>query len=457
MKNRRFLSLFFCLVLIFTLGSSALAAEGDTGDWEVAAKAALLADPDTGEILYARNIHERLYPASLTKVMTALLVLEAVDSGKLSMDTVLTASQTAIDNLPSDGSNAGIKVGEEMTVENLLYCILVVSANEACDILAEGVAGSIDAFVEQMNARAKAIGCENTHFANTNGLQDSNHYTTAWDLYLITQEAMKHEMFMPICNNKVIEIPATNLSPSRTYYTTNYLLSPMRNDNYVYQGAEGVKTGSTSDAGYCLIATATRNGRSLLSVVLGAKQVTLDNGDKDVQSFSETIKLLDWGFDEFTRQVILGTDELIDEVPVALSQEQNSVKVHPAEEIECLISNDIDPEKDITRTVTFTEESVEAPVTKGQVLGEITLSCGDTVYGTVDLLADEDVSASRLLVFRRDLVLFFQKPVVKIAIAAVVALIILIIVLRLTVFNRRRRYGRGYTGPRSGGYRGRRR
>lgn len=457
MKNRRFLSLFFCFLLIFTLGSSALAAEGDTGDWEVAAKAALLADPDTGEILYARNIHERLYPASLTKVMTALLVLEAVDNGKLSMDTVLTASQTAIDNLPSDGSNAGIKVGEEMTVENLLYCILVVSANEACDILAEGVSGSIDAFVDAMNAKAKAIGCEDTHFANTNGLQNSDHYTTAWDLYLITQEAMKHEMFMPICNTKVIEIPATNLSPSRTYYTTNYLLSPMRATGYVYQGAEGIKTGSTSDAGYCLIASASRDGRSLLSVVLGAKQVTLDNGDKQVQSFSETIKLFDWGFDEFSRQVILGTDELIDEVPVTLSQEQNSVKVHPAEEIECLIPNDMDPETDITRTVTFTEESVEAPVTKGQVLGQITLSCGDTVYGTVDLLADEDVSASRLLVFRRDLVLFFQKPVVKIAIVAVAALIILIIVLRLTVFNRRRRYGRGYTGPRSGGYRGRRR
>ena len=293
MKNRRFLSLFFCLILVFTLGTSALAAEGDTGDWEVAAKAALLADPDTGEILYARNIHERLYPASLTKVMTALLVLEAVDDGKLSMDTILTASQTAIDNLPPDGSNAGIKVGEQMTVENLLYCILVVSANEACDILAEGVSGSIDAFVDAMNARAKAIGCEDTHFTNTNGLQDSDHYTTAWDLYLITKEAMKHELFMPLCNTKVIEIPATNLSPSRTYYTTNYLLSPMRATGYVYQGAEGVKTGSTSDAGYCLIATATRSGRSLLSVVLGAKSVTLDNGDKQVQSFSETIKLFD--------------------------------------------------------------------------------------------------------------------------------------------------------------------
>ena len=448
MKNRRFLSLFFSLVLIFTLGTSALASDGDTGDWEVAAKAALLIDPDTEEILYARNIHERLYPASLTKVMTALLVLEAVDSGRIAMDTVLTASQTAIDNLPPDGSNAGIKVGEEMTVEQLLYCILVVSANEACDILAEGVSGSIDAFVDAMNAKAQAIGCEDTHFANTSGLQDGNHYTTAWDLYRITKEAMKHEMFMPLCNTKVIEIPATNLSGPRTYYTTNYLLSPMRATDYVYQGAEGIKTGSTSDAGYCLISTATRSGRSLLSVVLGAEAVTLEDGDRQVQSFSETIKLFDWGFDEFSRQVILGTDELIDEVPVALSQEQNAVKVHPAQEIERLIPNDMDIAADIQREVTLVE-GVDAPVTKGQVLGEITLRCGDTVYGTVELLADEDVSASRLLVFRRDLVLFFQRTSVRIAIGAVLALIVLIIILRLTVFNRRRRYGRGYTGPRN--------
>ena len=455
MKNRRFLSLFFSLVLIFTLGTSALASDGDTGDWEVAAKAALLIDPDTEEILYARNIHERLYPASLTKVMTALLVLEAVDSGRIAMDTVLTASQTAIDNLPPDGSNAGIKVGEEMTVEQLLYCILVVSANEACDILAEGVSGSIDAFVDAMNAKAQAIGCEDTHFANTSGLQDGNHYTTAWDLYRITKEAMKHEMFMPLCNTKVIEIPATNLSGPRTYYTTNYLLSPMRATDYVYQGAEGIKTGSTSDAGYCLISTATRSGRSLLSVVLGAEAVTLEDGDRQVQSFSETIKLFDWGFDEFSRQVILGTDELIDEVPVALSQEQNAVKVHPAQEIERLIPNDMDIAADIQREVTLVE-GVDAPVTKGQVLGEITLRCGDTVYGTVELLADEDVSASRLLVFRRDLVLFFQRTSVRIAIGAVLALIVLFILLRRAGFNRRRRYGRGYTGPRSGGYRGRR-
>jgi len=129
MQTRRFLSLFFTLLLMGSLLLPAHAAQGDTGDWDISAKAALLADPDTGEILYARNIHERLYPASLTKVMSALLVLEAVDAGQLEMDTVLTASENAIANLPDDGSNAGIQVGEELTVEQLLHCILVVSAN----------------------------------------------------------------------------------------------------------------------------------------------------------------------------------------------------------------------------------------------------------------------------------------------------------------------------------------
>jgi len=458
MKSHRFFSVFFCLLLTLNLlAAPAAAADGDVGDWEVAAKAALLADPDTGEILYARNIHEKLYPASLTKIMTALLVLEAVDSGKLAMDTVLTASESAIANLPPDGSNAGIKVGEELTVDQLLHCILVVSANEACDILAEGVSGSVDAFVEAMNARAKALGCESTHFMNTNGLQNVDHYTTAWDLYLIAQEARTHELFMRLCGTKSVEIPATNLSPKRTYYTTNYLISTARNAGYLYSGANGIKTGSTSDAGYCLVASATRDGRSLLSIVLGAQRVTLEDGSNQVQSFSESIRLFDYGFDNFSRQIILNTSDLITEVPVTLSQEVNSVKVHPAEEIERLIPSDMDPAVDIERSVTLTAESVEAPISKGQVLGQVTLRYGDTVYATVDLLADEDVSASRLLVFQRDVIAFLHRPAVKIGAVAVAALLLLFIILRLALSNRRRRYGRGYTNSRSGGYRGRRR
>ena len=456
MKTRRFFAVFFCLLLTLSLAAPARAADGDVGDWEVDAKAALLADPDTGEVLYARNSHERLYPASTTKIMTALLVLEAVDRGELALDTVLTASETAIANLPPDGSNAGIQVGEQLTVEQLLQCIIVVSANEAADILAEGAAGSIDAFVERMNQRAAELGCEDTHFANTNGLQSVDHYTSAWDLFLIAQEAMTHEIFMRICGIKSFQVPPTNLSDTRTYYTTNYLIDHHRNASYLYDGATGIKTGTTSDAGHCLVASATRGDRTLVSVVLGGERITLEDGTQDTTSFSSAVKLFDWGFDQFSRQEILSADELVDEVPVALSQEQNSVKVHPAESVERLIPDDLDLE-DIRRTITLDQETVDAPVTAGQKLGEITLSYGDTVYATVDLLADEDVSASRLLVFQRDLIEFLHRPAVRISAAAVLALIMLLVILRLVLGSRRRRYGRGFRGNRSGGYRGRRR
>ena len=459
MKTRRFFSLFFTAFLLLGLTVPARAAEGDTGDWEVAAKAALLIDPDTEEILYARNIHERLYPASLTKIMTCLLVLDALDAGTLTLDTVLTASDLAVGLIPADGSSAGIKPGEEMSVENLLYCIMLSSANEGCNILAEGVAGSIDAFVENMNAKAASLGCEDTHFANTNGLPDENHYTTAWDLYLITREARTHPEFMPLVNTIYYEVPATNLAEARKLRTTNYLISNWYTAGYVYKGAEGIKTGFTNASGYCLVASATRSGRSLLSVVMGAERITLEDGTILTQSFSETVKLYDWGFDNFSRQIILSAGELVGEVPVTLSQEQDFVKVHPAQEIERLFPKDMDPVKDVERTITLTQESVEAPVAKGQILGQITLSLDGNIYATVDLLADEDVEASRLLILQRDILEFLHRPVVWIAAGGTDGAVLLLMILRAVLRARRRRYRRGSSSPRrsSSGYRGRRR
>ena len=458
MKICRFFSLFLSLILLASLTAPAYAAEGDTGDWEIEAKAALLLDPDTEEILYARNIHERLYPASLTKIMTCLLVLEAIDAGTFSLETVLTASEIAISSVPADGSTAGIKPGEQLTVEQLLYCIMLSSANEGCNILAEAAAGSIDAFVEKMNDKAAALGCEDTHFVNANGMPDDDHYTTAWDLYLITREARTHAEFMPLVNTVSYVVPATNLSDSRTLHTTNYLISNWYTPGYVYRGAAGIKTGFTSSAGYCLIATATRSGRSLLSVVMGAERIVTEDGITLTQSFSETVKLYDWGFENFTRQIILKADELVGEVPVTLSQEQDFVKVHPAREIERLFPKDMDPAKDIERIITLHEKSVEAPVEKDQVLGQITLRYDGTVYAVVDLLADEDVEASRLLLLQRDILDFLHRPAVWIAAGGAVVLVIALFILRSVLRRRRRRYGRGLNAARrSSGYRGRKR
>ena len=180
MKIKRFVSVFLlcaCITALF-LTPAASAQEAP----ELHSKAALLMDANTGAVVYAKNEHDELYPASLTKIMTALLTLDAIKAGKLSMDQELTATATALEGLSEDGSSAGIKVGETMTVRNLMYCMLVVSANEACDILGEAVAGSVSAFVDVMNAKAQELGCKNTHFANPNGLHDPQHYTSAWDM-----------------------------------------------------------------------------------------------------------------------------------------------------------------------------------------------------------------------------------------------------------------------------------
>ena len=457
MKTRRFLALFLTLVLSLCLVPFA-SATGDDGptlpeDPDILAKAALLMDVETGTVVYAKNEHEELYPASLTKIMTALLTLEAIDEGKLTMDQELTATASALEGLASDGRSAGIQVGETMSVRNLLYCMLVVSANEACDILAEAVSGSVSAFVEAMNAKAQELGCVNTHFANPNGLHDPQHYTSAWDMYLITAAAMEHEDFMTICDTANVVIPATNMSGERNYWTTNHLLSTWRVIGYRNTEAHGIKTGSTDAAGHCLVSSAMRGSLHFVSVILGADRVE-ENGVGNIRSFSETTRMFNYGFDNFTYKTILESKEIIQEVPVTLS-EMDHVTVHPAQDIEVLIPKVLNAE-DLERTITL-EEPVEAPVSKDQKLGTMTLSYDGTVYATVDLLASYDVEASKMMTFWRDVKEFFAKTSVRVA-AIVLVVLILVLILWKVLFGRRRyRYGRNVGRGRGSNYRGRRR
>ena len=455
MKFKRLFSVFLLLTVL--AGFAAVPAAADetktpVPDPDIQAKAALLVDWDTETVLYAKNEHAELYPASLTKIMTALLTLEAVDQGKLALDQELTATASALDGLAADGSTAGIKVGETMTVENYLKCMLIVSANEACDVLAEGVSGSVSAFVDAMNARAAELGCKNTHFVNPNGLHDSQHYTSAWDLYLITREALKHPEFMAVCDMGVAEIPATNLSESRRLRTTNYLLSNWRAAGYLYPDAHGIKTGSTSEAGHCLVSSATRGSRSLISVVLGADRVVGENGVADVKSFSETKRLFEWGFANFSTQTVLTELDMLADVPVALSK-IDSVAVHPDREVTLVLPNDVGPE-DLERKLTL-EENVQAPVSAGQELGSVELSHNGTVYVSVPLVALNDVEASKLLTFWFNVQGFFSRTSVRVALIVIGLLILAGVVWKLTMGRRRYRYGR--PARRTRGYRGRRR
>ena len=386
--------------------------------------------------------------------MTALLVMEAVDSGRLSLDQEITAS-SSIESLDTAGSTAGIKTGEIMTVEQLLYCMLVVSANEACVILAEAVAGSVDAFVDQMNAKAQALGCQNTHFVNPTSLHDSQHYTSAWDLYLITKEALTHKDFVRISDTGDITLPATNLHDARALHSTNSLISGGRSRGYSNKHAHGIKTGSTSEAGHCLVSSAAKGSLSFISVVLGCDRLTLEGGEIRTMSFYETNRLFQWGFDNFSYKTILTANEYPREVAVALSKIDH-VTVHPARDVEILMPNGLEPE-DLERTITLNADPVEAPVTTGDKLGTIQLSYKGTVYATEDLLALHDVEASRLLTFWRDVKLFFAKPAVKIAGIVLAVLLVLALLWKLIFGRRRYRYGRSVGYSRRSSYRGRRR
>ena len=455
MKKRRFFALFLVLGLLVSLLSVPASAFEEI---DVDARAALLVEKETGEILYEKNAHEKNYPASITKLTVALLVFEAIDAGQLSLDQPITAHESAFEGLSIYGSTAGIKVGEVLTVEQLLQCMLIVSANEACNILAEAVCGegNISQFVQRMNERAAALGCENTHYVNTSGLHDPDHYTTAWDIYLITRALMPYEKFMEICNSKSAEIAETDHNQRHVLHSTNRLISNWRELGYLYRDAQGIKTGSTPEAGYCLISSALRGSRHMISVVLGAERVTLEDGVTiQTRSFSETSRMFDWGFDNFVLRDILSSSDLVQEVPVALSSEASYVSTHAAEDIACLLPDNVEPDM-LERTVTLTNDTVDAPVSAGDVLGKLTLSYNGKVYAETDLLALNDVSASWFLTAQRRVSDFFAKPLVRILLIVVVLLIVALVVY-VTMFSRRRRYGHRRRGAAHGGYHGRRR
>ena len=439
MKIRRFLSIFLLAVLLATLTVPAYGLE----DPAIRAKAALLVDISSDTVLYEKDIHDELDIASTTKIMSALLIFEALDRGDLRMDQSITATASALKGLPEDGSTADIVEGETLTVEQLLYCMLVISANETCNILGEALDGSVDAFVAHMNQRAQELGCKNTHFANTTGLTKSGHYSSAWDLYLITREAMTHDDFMTIVNTKSYEIPPTNKTEDeRVLHSTNALISNWRLAGYLYSGAQGIKTGSTDAAGQCLVSSAVRGSRTLVSVVLGAQKAEKENGaGYIVESFTETARLFDYGFDNFASRQVLDENELIQEVPVALSKQVSSVAVHPAETTEAMLPKDV---------------KANAPIAAGDRLGEITVSYNGQDCVTVPLLAVADVSVSRFLLARHNIGLFFSRPSVRIAAIALIVLAVAL-VLWFRLYGRNRRYGKSNKNYRQHAYRGRRR
>ena len=404
--------------------------------FSVAAKAELLIDLNTNRVVYEQDADERVYPASLTKIMTCLIALE---NGNLS--DVVTVSESALADLDEDSSVAGLVVGEQMTLENLLYCMMVVSGNDACNVIAEHVAGSVTDFVRMMNQRAYELGCTNTHFNNPHGLHDESHYTTARDLAIITQAALKSENFRQIVDTAEYVIPASATGEEHKLKTTNMLIYKSTGNSLYYSRATGVKTGYTSAAGRCLIATAEDDGIRFLSVLCGAKTSILDTGDLLMESFPETIKLLDYGFDNFSYVTALSPLYPIDQVTVLNSAGSEAVAVAPAKDVRLLLPANYNP--DALRTeILLDAKEVEAPVSEGQKLGLARVYYGNELIDETDLLAIADVTRSEFSSVASTSTAYIQqnwwKWIVFLILGVIAAFLILLVLLQI----RRRRLRR---------------
>ncbi len=357
-----------CAVLAACLLLCLLPVRVSAADLQIPGKSALLMDIATGTVLYEQNSHEKLAPASVTKVMTMLLIMEAIDSGKIGWNDTVTASETAA---AKGGSQIYLKVGETMSVSDMVKSIAVSSANDCACAMAEHIAGSEAGFVEKMNQRAKELGMNDTHFVNCTGLDDDpaakEHLTSAHDIALMSQELMKHhpdiKKFTTIWMDTVRD-GAFGLA------NTNKLVR-------FYAGATGLKTGFTANAGYCLSATAERDGLGLIAVVMGSAT--------SQERFAACKQLLDYGFANFA----LVQPQLPDSnaVPVKLGT-ADTVCAVPAEDTQLLIDKS---QRDSVSTQVQLEAQVSAPVSKGQKLGTMTIKAGEQVLAQVSMVAQESV------------------------------------------------------------------
>lgn len=373
------------IIILFILNFTVFCGYSHATNLELYSTSAILIEKDTGKVLYSKNAEQKMYPASTTKILTAILAIE-----NLSLDEKLTASYEAVMAIPSGYSNAAIQVGETLTVKELLEVFLVHSANEAGYILAENISGSIPEFANLMNKKAEDIGCKNTHFTNPSGLHDENHYTTAYDLALIARYCMKNETFRSIVSMSSCTIAATDKYEERYFKNTNEMLNPK--SEYYNENIIGIKTGYTSQAQNCLISGMQKNGIELISVVLGSPASA---GEKGVSGkYTDTQTLFDYGIENFSYRNVVEAGQVITQIEVEhATEETKKLDLIAEENIEIFCDNSLFETLNPQITIA---ENISAPITVNTVLGTVTYTVDGTTY-TSNLLAKNDVNANPYL------------------------------------------------------------
>lgn len=354
----------FFICVCFMMHSVVVFAEGNT-DLGLNAKSAILMEESTGNILYESNPDERLPIASVTKVMTMLLIMEAVDSGKISLDDMVTVSENA---MSYGGSTMFLETGEQLTVNDMLKGIAVASANDGCVAMAEHLAGSESAFVDMMNEKAKELGMENTHFMNTNGLDEDDHYSSARDVAIMSRELMKHETIFNYTSIWMDTLRGGKFQLANTNKLIRF-----------YDGANGLKTGSTSKALCCLSAAAKRNDMQLIAVVLGAPT--------SAERFASAKSLLDYGFANYAVNTQITAGDEVQKIAVEKGVDKE-VGVVAGDSCSTLVKKG--QEDNITKEIKI-DETITAPIEAGQKIGTMTISRDGEVIADIDLNASSAV------------------------------------------------------------------
>lgn len=341
----------------------------------ISSKSAILMDVSSGQILYEKNAHDKLPPASVTKVMTMLLCMEALDAGKIKLNDNVQISDTAAS---MGGSQIFLEPGETQDVNTLLKGIAVASANDACVAMAEHVAGSVESFVELMNKKAQELGMKDTHFSNTNGLPIADHYTSAHDIALMSRELLKHEAINKYLTTWMDKVVVGKKQVTVGLANTNKMIKH-------YQGATGVKTGFTQEAKYCLSASAKRGETHLVAATLGA--------ETSPERFKDASNLLNYGFANYESLKLCSKEDNMSTLTLDKA-EDNKVNLVAKEDLTVLIKKG--GNRDFTKKVKVNENPT-IPIKKGTVLGQVEVYQGDKLVGKVDLVNTKDINKASYL------------------------------------------------------------
>ena len=374
MKFKRKIFMIFTLFCLIFMNCS-FASEPN-----IVSPSAILLEASTGKILYEKNAYEKMYPASTTKILTAILTLE-----NCTLEEKATVRRNAVYSIPNGYVNCNLQEGEEISINDLMYALMVKSANDAAVVLAEHIGGSVEGFADMMNEKAKEIGCQNTHFVNPNGIHDNNHYSTAYDLSLMASYGMENEILRNYVSTTSYTLSATNKYPNkdRICITTNDMLRP--NSRYYNENVIGIKTGFTTEAQNCLIAGARKDDVELISVILHAGT----NAEGLSERYMDTQNLFDYGFNEFRFSDIVKEQTVIKNVEIENgTKDTKNLDLIAKETLSTYLKQDFDFNR-LSPQISL-EENLVAPIKAGNVLGSVTYTIDGIEY-TTELLAKSDV------------------------------------------------------------------